>query len=335
MKDPTSLITATRRLFVCLMLVALFWWSSSAFAQNNTTFGHNVYVLSPSNSVSSINSTLATLANNAQFSKNRYAVLFASGTFTGVQSEVGFYESIAGLGQTPSAVNISQGYLQSNQTINGNDTQTFWRSMENMEMTTPGSGTLQWGVSQGASIRRMLINNPVELTDSGCNYSSGGFIANTQVTGQVNSCSQQQWYTRNSSLGSWTGGSWNMVFSGVSGAPGQSNPFGGGGNSYTVLATTPVTREKPFLYMNSSSNYWVFSPSYGTNTSGTTWASGGVGNGGAWAFRPITSSLIPPPSTPLDPIHSSLTSGQNLILTPGIYQNSGSINVTDANTTLL
>jgi Carbohydrate binding module (family 6)/Ricin-type beta-trefoil lectin domain-like len=334
-KDRTFLITATGRLFVCLVLVELFMWSSSAFAQNNTIFGPNVYVFSTSNSVSSINSTLATLASNAQFSTNRYAVFFEPGTYTGVESAVGFYESIAGLGQTPNAVNINQGYLQSNQTINGNDTQNFWRSMENMEMTTPGGGTLQWGVSQGASIRRMLINNPVELTDSGCNFSSGGFIANTQVTGQVNSCSQQQWYTRNSSLGSWTGGSWNMVFSGVSGAPGQSNPFGGGGNSHTVLATTPVTREKPFLYMDSSGNYWVFSPSYGTNTSGTTWANGGVGNGEAGTSLPISSFLIATPSTSLATINAALASGQNLILTPGIYQYSGSINVTNANTVVL
>jgi hypothetical protein len=310
-------------------------WSSSAFAQNNTIFGPNVYVFSTSNSVSSINSTLATLAGNAQFSTNRYAVFFEPGTYTGVESAVGFYESIAGLGQTPNAVNINQGYLQSNQTINGNDTQNFWRSMENMEMTTPGGGTLQWGVSQGASIRRMLINNPVELTDSGCNFSSGGFIANTQVTGQVNSCSQQQWYTRNSSLGSWTGGSWNMVFSGVSGAPEQSNPFGGGGHSYTVLATTPVSREKPFLYMDGSGNYWVFSPSYGTNTSGTTWANGGVGNGEAGTSLPISSFLIATPSTSLATINAALASGQNLILTPGIYQYSGSINVTNANTVVL
>jgi hypothetical protein len=193
-------------------------WSSSAFAQNDTIFGPNVYFFSTSNSVSSINSTLATLASNAQFSTNRHAVFFEPATYTGVESAVGFYESIAGLGQTPDAVKIDQGFLQSNQLINGNDTQDFWRSMENLEMTTPGGATLQGGVSQGASIRRMLINNPVELTDSDCNFSSGGFIANTQITGQVNSCSRLPWYTRDRSLASLTGGSWNMVFSGISGA---------------------------------------------------------------------------------------------------------------------
>ena len=335
MKNRTFEVTVVGRIFLCLIFVGILSLGTSSFAQNNTIFGPNVYVFTPSNSISSINSTLGTLAGNSQFSTNRYAVLFAPGTYTGVESEVGFYESIAGLGQTPTAVNINQGYLESNETINGNDTQTFWRSMENLEMTTPGSGTLQWGVSQGASIRRMQINNPVELTDSGCNYSSGGFIANTKITGQLNSCSQQQWYTRNSSLGSWTGGSWNMVFSGVSGAPSQSNPFGGGGNSHTVLSTTPVTREKPFLYMDSSSNYWVFSPAYATNTSGITWANGGVGSGEAGTSLAISTFLIATPSTSLATINAALASGQNLILTPGIYKYSGAINVTNANTVVL
>jgi hypothetical protein len=335
MKNRTFPIYATSRLFACLVFTAILSRSTSAFAQNNTIFGPNVYVFTPSDSVSSIISTLSTLATYGQFDTRRAAVLFEPGTYTGVESEVGFYESIAGLGVTPSAVNLSQSYLESNELINGNDTQTFWRSMENLEMTTPGSGTLQWGVSQGASIRRMLINNPVELTDSGCNYSSGGFIANTKVSGQVNSCSQQQWYTRNSSLGSWTGGNWNMVFSGVSGAPGQSNPFGGGGSSYTVLSTTPVSREKPFLYMDSSGNYWVFSPSYAANTSGTTWANGGIGGGEAGTSLAIGTFLIATPATSLATINSALASGQNLLLTPGIYKYSGSINVTNANTVVL
>ena len=65
-----------RSLFFCLMLVTLLSWTSSAFAQNNTIFGPNVYVFTTSNSVSSINTTLNTLNANTQFSTNRYAVLF-------------------------------------------------------------------------------------------------------------------------------------------------------------------------------------------------------------------------------------------------------------------
>jgi hypothetical protein len=315
-----------------LALVGLLSGADGVFAQNSTIFGPNVYVFTPSNSVSSINTTLNTLNANTQFSTNRYAVLFAPGTYTGVESEVGYYESVAGLGQTPSAVTISDGYLTSNQTdSNGNLTQNFWRSIENMYITPPSGDLLQWGVSQGAAFRRMYVNGGMELTNTNCGEASGGFTADTQVTGNVGSCSQQQWYTRNSSIGSWSGNLWNMVFSGVSGAPAQSNPFGTT-TSYTVLPTTPVVREKPFLYMDSNGNYWVFSPALRTNSSGTSWSGGGLGAGTSLA---ISSFFIATPSSTLSQINTALASGQNLILTPGIYQYSGSINVTNANTVVL
>ena len=183
-----------RPLFFCLMFVTLLSWTSSAFAQNNTIFGPNVYVFTTSNSVSSINTTLNTLNANTQFSTNRYAVFFEPGTYTGVESEVGCSESVAGLGETPNAVTISNGYLTSNQTdSNGNLTTNFWRSIENMYITPPSGDVLQWGVSQGAAFRRMYVNGAMELTNTYCGEASGGFISDTVVTGQINSCSQQQW----------------------------------------------------------------------------------------------------------------------------------------------
>src|SRR5271154_195626 len=316
--DQGKIRAAIARLwFIGLTLVALLLSVSTVLAQNNTIFGPNVYVFTTGDSVSSINTTLNTLNANTQFSTNRYAVLFEPGTYTGVEAEVGYYESVAGLGETPSAVTISDGYLTSNQTdSNGNLTTNFWRSIENMSINAIPAGDtyLQWGVSQGAAFRRMYVNGAVELTNTDCGEASGGFIADSQITGTIQSCSQQQWYTRNSSIGSWSGNLWNMVFSGVSGAPAQSNPFGGS-TSYTVLATTPVSREKPFLYMDSSSNYWVFSPALRTNSSGTSWSGGGLGTGTSLA---ISTFFIATPSSTLAQINSALASGQNLILTPGI-----------------
>jgi len=321
-----------------LLSAALLSWGTSSFAQNNTIFGPNVYVFTPNNSVSSINSTLTALGGYAQFDTRRVAVLFAPGTYTGVEGQVGYYESVAGLGQTPSDVNINQGYIEMSGTILNSDLFTFWRSMENMEINTPGAGPLYWAVSQGASLRRLLINSPVELADPTCHEGSGGFMANIKITGQVDSCGtqgQQQWYTRNSAIGGWTSGYRDMVFSSVSGAPEQSNPFGIGDNSYVVLSTTPVSREKPFLYVDSSGNYWVFSPTYTTNTSGVTWANGGVGSGEVGTSLPISSFLIATPSTSLDTINAALASGKSLILTPGIYEYNGSISVTNPNTVVL
>ena len=172
----------------------------------------------------------------------------------------------------------------------------------------------------------------MQLTNTNCGEASGGFIADSEIAGPINACSQQQWYTRNSNIGNFTGYVWNFVFSGVTGAPAQSNPFGMRPIAYTTLATTPVVREKPFLYIDSSGNYWVFSPSLRTNSSGTDWSNGGLGAGTSLA---ISTFLIATPSTSLATINAALASGQNLILTPGIYQYSGSINVTNANTVVL
>jgi Malectin domain/Fibronectin type III domain len=312
-------------------LGGLFLGLDGASAQNSTIFGPNVYVFTPSDSISSINSTLATLAGNAQFSTNRYAVFFEPGTYSGVESQVGYYMSVAGLGEEPTATSITNGYLTVNTTdSNGNLTTNFWRSIENMEMSLPAGDVEQWGVSQGADFRRMDINDSVELTNTNCGEASGGFIGDSVITGNIESCSQQQWYTRNTNFAGWTGNLWNMTFSGDNGAPAAA--WGAGGNNYCVLATTPIVREKPFLYQDSGGNYWVFSPTLRTNSVGPSWTSSSMGPGNSLA---ISTFFIATPTSSLASINAALAGGQNLILTPGIYQYSGSINVTNANTVVL
>jgi len=313
--------------FVVIGLAALTLLAPALSAQNSSIFGPNVYVFTPSMSASSISSTLSNLAGNSEFSTNRSAVLFMPGTYSGVQSEVGYYESIAGLGQTPAAVSITNGFLEANQS-GGNSTGMFWRSQENISITPPSGTVLYWGVSQGISFRRMEVTGKMQLTTSSCGFGSGGFISDTVISGQLNSCDQQQWYTRNSSIGSWSGASFNMVFSGVEGAPAQSFPK----PPYTTLSETPVSREKPFLYVDGSGNYFVFSPTLRTNSSGTSWSSGGMGPGNSLA---ISTFFIATPSSTLSQINSALASGKNLILTPGIYKYSGSINVVNPDTVVL
>ena len=87
----------------------------------------------------------------------------------------------------------------------------------------------------------MQINGGLELYPASYGYASGGYIADSIVTGQVSSVSQQQWYSQDSSLGSWSGSVWNMVFSGVTGAPAQSFPS----PPMTTLATTPTVAGRP------------------------------------------------------------------------------------------
>jgi hypothetical protein len=329
--------------------IACLGLNPSAIAQTNSAnapdFGPNVFVFDPSTPASQIQTTL----NNAyfqgltatqdpttnQFSTNRYAILFKPGTYN-IQAPIGYYESIAGLGETPGAVTIN-GYITPNfgSTFPGaNVTDTFWRSMENITFNPTqntaqdaGPNTLQWGVSQAAPLRRMQINGSLELADSFCGFASGGFISDTVVTGNINPCSQQQWYTRNSNLGSWSGGVWNMVFSGVTGAPPQGFP----GTPITTLATTPVSREKPFLYIDNKGNYNVFVPSVRRNSADISWTSGL----GAGTSKPIADFFIAKPSNTVAEINLALALGKNLILTPGIYKLNASINILYPNTTVL
>jgi hypothetical protein len=321
--DLISVIDPIRRAWLLLLLMAMV--APQTRAQTAPNFGPNVYVFDSSMSSTTIQNTLNTLNTEAQFSTNHYAVLFKPGTYS-LTAEVGYYEAVYGLGQTPQSV-IINGEINSNQTdSNWNLTDNFWRSIENLEENY--SGTLQWGVSQGADFRRMYVNGPLQLTNTSCGEASGGFIADSVITGSVNPCSQQQWYTRNSSIGSWSGGVWNMVFSGVTGAPTPNYPTG---NRDTVLPTTPVSREKPFLFVDSSGNYNVFVPAAQTASKGPTWS---PGTSPGYSL-PISSFFIAQPSTTLAAINNALAYGQNLILTPGIYQYSGSINITNPNTIVL
>ncbi len=304
-------------------------------------FGPNVTVIDPSMTSAQVLSTLTALSNETQFSTNRHAVLFMPGAYS-VEAPVGYYEQIAGLGATPGGVTIN-GYLTPNYGVpvygtstwpQANLTDTFWRSMENLTVNAAtdsqqnaAPNTLQWGVSQGSPLRRLQINGSLELVNSYCGNASGGFIADLVVTGQVNSCSQQQWYSRSSNFGSWTGNVWNMVFSGVNGAPALSYP----NPPYTTLPTTPVTREKPFLYVDSAGNYNVYAPAAVKNAVGATWVSGATPG----RSIPIGKFYIASPSTSASEINLALGLGQNLILTPGIYQLTAPLQIGNPNTVVL
>ena len=291
----------------------------AAFAQTTPNFGPNVTIIASGTSPADVTTALNKANVETQFGTGRHAVLFMPGTYgtaaNSVYADIGYYESVAGLGQSPNQVTITGG-LVADQIIDGGLTENFWRSQENLTEVPVGgesSGLLDWGVSQGASLRRVNVKGGLFLANSGgaqpCLNASGGFTADSVVTGTNSSCSQQQWYTRDSTLGSWTGGVWNMVFSGVQGAPAQSFPTALANPQptapETVLPATPVSREKPFLYVDGSGNYNVFVPTVKTNSSGTTWANGGNSPGYS---MPIGNFFIAQPTNTAEQINAALAS---------------------------
>jgi len=312
-------------------------------------FGPSVYIFNPKMPQSEIQATVDAVAQQQvsnQFGTQRYAFLFEPGTYgsssTPLNFQVGYYTTVAGLGLSPNDVIINGSIYVRNQCFGANNCtalENFWRSLSNLtiNVTTPNFGCYSgefWAVSQAAPMRRVHINGPTTLMDycTAPSYASGGFIADSAFGGNVVNGSQQQFLLRNSTLTSWSNGVWNQVFSGVVGAPAQCFPTQAScGGPYTTLATSPVTREAPYLYTDTRGHVNVFVPSVQHNSVGTTWANSATPG----ASIPIKRFFIAKPTDSAAKIDEALDSGKDLILTPGIYHLKQSIKVTRPNTVVL
>jgi hypothetical protein len=299
----------------------------------------------------------------SQFDSGRYSVFFEPGTYGSAASplvfQVGYYEQVAGLGSMPAdtvvngAIDVFNDLCTAGtQDCNADD--NFWRSLSNLDLnvglpaTTPayappavdafGGGcdnTAEfWAASQAAPVRRVIIDGSVSLQDYCANndFASGGFIADSQVSGDLSFNGNQQYMVRNSSIGgaaACPNGLWNMVYSGVQGAPAP--VFAGQCQQNTVLAASPVTEEEPFLYTDASGEFNVFVPSVRRNSSGTSWASGSE----AGKSLPLSSFFVATPATSVVAIDLALLAGKNLILTPGTYNLSTPIVISRPDTVVL
>jgi len=328
-------------------------------------FGANACVFSDAMSQAKIQSDLNAIADQqvpvgSQFSNHRYALFFEPGTYGSAADplvfQVGYYTQVAGLGALPQDTVINGAVDVFNDLCSGgscNADDNFWRSMSNLTLNVhlpktppayapkPGdpdgagcdnSGEF-WAVSQAAPLRRVIINGSVTFQDycASNDFASGGFIADSHITGKLDFYGNQQYLVRNSSIGGTTGcpnGLWNMVYAGVKGAP--SPVFTGQCQQNTVLSTSPVTEEEPFLY-SGAGGYRVFVPAVKTGSSGTSWAGGSE----AGKSLPLSSFFVASPATSVAAINAALAAGKNLVLTPGVYHLSAPITVGRANAVVL
>src|SRR3954453_16298946 len=292
------------------------------------SLGANVIVFDPSMSSASIQSQADTIfrqQESNQFGTQRYVLAFKPGPYNGLNIQVGFYTSVVGLGQNPQDVRINGDITVDAGWMQGNATQNFWRSVENLSLY-PVSGADRWAVSQAAPFRRMDIHGDLNLAPNGYGWASGGYIADSRISGVEGQYSQQQWFTRNSQIGSNSNAVWNQTFVGVQGAPAASYPT----PPYTVIGSTPVIREKPYLYQTGG-NYAVFVPNLQSNASGVTWANGNTAGTGL----PLTQFYVAKPGDSAATINQALAQGLNLMFQPGVYHVTQTINVNRANTVVL
>jgi len=319
---------------------------------NVAALGPNVCVFNDTMSQATIQADLNNIATQqvpvaSQFDNQRYAILFEPGTYGSAADplvfQVGYYTEVAGLGYTPQdtivdgAIDVFN-YLCSNGNTDCNSDVNFWRSLSNLTLNVdlpssppayappiqesggPGcaNSAEMWSVSQAAPIRRAIINGNVVFQDycASDDYASGGFIADSDITGDLNFYGNQQYMVRNSEIGGANGcpnGLWNMVYSGVEGAPAP--VFTSSCQQNTVLPASPVTEEEPFLYTDSGGKMNVFVPAVQHNTTGPSWAGGSE----AGTSIPFSRFFVANPSTPVPVIDAALALGKDLILAPGVY----------------
>jgi len=316
-----------------------------------SVFGPNVTIFDPSMPVSQIQATLDathTAQVDAEMGTNRYTYLFKPGTYgtaeQPLQIKVGYYTEIAGLGASPTDVVINGKVEVYNRCLENGGTSNclalvnFWRTLSNLSLNINALGqdgcrstANFWAVSQAVSLRRVNVSGgTLSLMDyctAGPQYASGGFIADSRLPNVLNG-SQQQWLTRNSEIAGWTNGVWNQVFAGVAGAPDDSafpSP------PYTTLETTPLSREKPFLFVDAKGRYQVRVPSAQRNTSGVTWANGLTPG----RTIPLSDFYVAKPGDSVLKINLALALGKHLLLTPGVYDVARSIEVWRPNTVVL
>src|ERR1700678_2283047 len=331
-------------------------------------FGPNVCVFNDRMSQATIQADLnATAAQKvptaSQFDSQRYAIFFQPGTYGSAADplvfQVGYYTEVAGLGFMPQdtvvngAIDVFNNACKAG-TSNCNSDDNFWRSLSNLTLNVDlpssppayappvvdayGAGCANseesWSASQADPIRRAIINGSIVFQDycAADDYASGGFIADSKVSGDLDFYGNQQYMVRNSDIGGANGcpqGLWNMVYSGVEGAP--SAVFTGQCEQNTVLASSPVTEEEPFLYTGSNGSYNVFVPAVQHNSSGPSWASGQE----AGTSIPLSKFFVANPDTPTLAITAALALGKDLILTPGVYDLNQAILVSRPDTVVL
>jgi hypothetical protein len=351
MSRVRSTVLALTSLLIAIALSASVGSTASAAPAAAPGLGPNVIVFDPSMPVGQIQATIDAIHAqqvDAEMGTNRYALLFAPGVYGSathpLQLKVGYYTEVAGLGASPEDVVINGKIEVYNRCLEGGGTSNcvalvnFWRTLSNLSLNINALGqdgcrasANFWAVSQAVSMRRVRIGGGnlslMDYCTAGPQYASGGFIADSDLPFVING-SQQQWLIRDSRIGGWSNGVWNQVFAGVVGAPSEAtfpNP------PYTTLATTPVSREKPYLFVDSNGNYNVRVPSAHTDTSGISWANGMTPG----RTVPLSDFFVATPSDSTQTINNQLARGKNLLFTPGVYGVARSIDVKRADTVVL
>ncbi|MCL7456081.1 adenylyl cyclase [Micromonospora echinofusca] len=356
MQSPDERRRLRRALALGLVLAAVAGTTGTAAAAGPARhgapdFGPNVTIFDPDTPLAEIQATLdAAHARqvDAEMGTARHAYLFKPGSYgtpaQPLQARVGYYTEISGLGASPTDVTVTGKIEAYNRCLADGGTGNcialvnFWRTLSNLSLSVDATGqdgcrasANFWAVSQAVSMRRLDVSGGglslMDYCTAGPQYASGGFIADSRLPATTNG-SQQQWLTRNSEVESWSNAVWNQVFAGTVGAP---DDAGFPDPPYTTLDTTPLSREKPYLFVDDRGRYHVRVPAARRDTRGVSWADG-MTPGRTIDIRDF---FVARPSDPVHVINAQLARGRHLLLTPGVYDIARSIEVRRPDTVVL
>lgn len=301
--------------------------ASNTYSYDLQTFGKNTHVYAPTDDMAAVQDDIDLFRTRTQqFYDGRYAALFKPGDYSALDLRMRYYMTFSGLGVSPEAVQLGA-FNTYGELSGGNATCNFWCGIENITV----NGTVQWAVSQATSFRRMNVKGGMFLTDQTGDkpYASGGFIADSCVSGKVDAGGQQQWFTRNSEWGSWANGDINMVYSGCLGPFADAN-YVWPSKWVTELETTDYMSEKPYLIFDDG--YYVCRPGFRENSKGVSWKS----SGNEGEYIPLSEFYVARADLDnADSLNAALKKGKHILFTPGIYGLDSPLQVTKADTLLL
>lgn len=301
--------------------------SERTYSYEAQTFGENVHIYSPDDDMEAVGEDIKKFtAETGQFYGGRYAALFKKGDYSALDLRMRYYMTFSGLGELPTDTVIG-GFNTYGELAGGNATCNFWCGIENLSV----DDTVQWAVSQATSFRRMNVEGGMYLTDRTGNkpWASGGFIADSKISGTVDAGGQQQWFTRNSEWGKWKNGDINMVYSGCTGA------FDNGSYVWpsrwvTELEVTGRMSEKPYLVFDGE--YYVCVPRVKSNSKGISWGGGADDTD----YYPLEGFYVA--QSDYDTAYTlnlALKKGKHILFTPGVYELDSPLEVNYEDTVIL
>ena len=263
-----------------------------------------------------------------EFGDERYAICFNPGTYK-LNILLGYYTSVIGMGVQPDEVVINGVVEVENKNHHG-ALDNFWRSCTNVKIVVPNNGDNKFRVSQAAPFRRNhvvgnLWTSEYEDEDEK-GFSSGGFISDCKVEGNINMYTQQQFYTSNTDFKQMYNGDWNIFNVGNDGTYDVNiNACTQQTKLVTSIDQNPRTAGAPYLARENGA--WVIHvPNVVTDHKGVTdWSD----------VTTITDFTIVASSNTIEDINKWLQEGITLVFPPGVYSYAQELRVKKDNTNII